>query len=438
MNTLDVINSENHLAVPDDLPMRLLAEKLVTDRGRRRLLENDIFQCYGPKLVSHRFFLVVLNILDYLPEANSSRLRCSESAGLDEKEVQELFVELLPRQFSSYPFTNGGDMYVLVNLADNEPLDDERINRLSREFVEICVHCQKKLLRMYGVRLQLYISPLIAGLEEMDSRLEDLRHMMYTDMESVVINGDLKDVVTETDLNELMKSSCLRDMEMLSGLEQNFYSAVMMKDFDGAYQTVCQIINIESKSFAASISLKHRLCNKIETIYSLLGVPFFAPDSHVLSVHQALKGMEDSISVDDMKDQMNMVLNDFKSYFTTVVVTPAERMNLIAEYINQHYMDMDLCADKICEVFEISMSYLSRTFKNCVGTKLIDYIHQTKLTAAKRLLRSTDYTVEKVAVSVGYQNVLTFNRAFKRYEATTPGMYRSLSHCAEEGGERLL
>ena len=75
--------------------------------------------------------------------------------------------------------------------------------------------------------------------------------------------------------------------------------------------------------------------------------------------------------------------------------------------------------------------YLSRTFKSYIGMKLIDYIHRTKLTAAKALLESTDYTVEKIAAAVGYQNVLTFNRAFKRYEAMTPGVYRSRSYQQE-------
>ena len=232
-------------------------------------------------------------------------------------------------------------------------------------------------------------------------------------------------------MNDLMRRTSRRDAEMLMGLEQTFYNAAMRRDFDEAYHTVCRIIDIECCSFAASISLKHRLCNKIETLYSILGVPFYEPESKIYSVHRMLKNMEEAISVDEMKTQMNIVLNDFKNYFTAPVITPLDRMNLVAEYVGKHYMDADLCADKLCEVFDISISYLSRTFKSYIGMKLIDYIHRTKLTAAKALLESTDYTVEKIAAAVGYQNVLTFNRAFKRYEAMTPGVYRSRSYQQE-------
>ncbi len=423
------------IAVPKELLAGLFAEKLVTDRTRRRLLESRMFQKYGFRLVSGRFFLLALNILDYVPERSFAARDPGGLPRVDEQTVQALFVEQLPRSYRGHPFTSGGDMYVLVNWDDNAPLDDARREKANRDFLEICDLCRKKILRTHSVRLQLYIEPLAESINDLDARLEDLRHIMYTDMESVVIHGAPKDIITETDMNDLMRRTSRRDAALLMGLEQGFYNAAMRRDFDGAYQAVCRIIDIECRSFAASISLKHRLCNKIETLYSILGVPFYEPESKIYSVHRMLKGMEDAISVDEMKTQMNMVLNEFKNYFTTPVITPCDRMNLVAEYIGKHYMDADLCADKLCEVFDISISYLSRTFKNYIGTKLIDYIHRTKLTAAKALLESTDYTVEKIASAVGYQNVLTFNRAFKRYEAMTPGVYRSRSYQRELDGQ---
>lgn len=421
----DVLTTE----APRELLTSLFAEKLVTDRTRGHLLEDPMFRTYGFPLVSDRFFLLALNILDFEQPRRTDLSEESGSIRLDEQTVRHLFVEQLPRRYRGYSFTNGGDMYVLVNWEDRAPLDDARIEEANRQFVEVCDLCRQKLLRMYGVRLQLYISLLADGIDLLDSRLEDLRHMMYTDMESVVIHGAPKDIVLETDMNDLMRRTSRRDAEMLSALEQEFYNAAMRRDFEGAYQAVNRIIDIECRSFAASISLKHRLCNKIETLYSILGVPFYEPEANIYSVHQMLKNMEDTISVDDMKTQMNIVLNEFRNYFSTPSVTPEDRMNMIAEYIGKHYMDADLCADKLCEVFDISISYLSRTFKNYIGMKLIDYVHRTKLTAAKALLESTDYTVEKVAETVGYQNVLTFNRAFKRYEGMTPGVYRSRSIC---------
>lgn len=435
MDTICNMQSESAILVPKEVLTSLFAEKLVTDRTRKHLLDSSIFRDYGFKLVSDRFFLIALNILDLDQSRNAGLLYQGNPVCIDEQMARELFVEQLPEYYRGYSFTNGGDIYVLVNWDDRNPLDQQRLDIANRQFVEICDLCRKKLLRTHGLRLQLYIGPMAVGLDELDSRLEDLRHMMYTDMESVVIHGGPKDIVLENDMNELMDRSSRRDAEMLSGLEQAFYSSVMHQNFDEAYQTICRIIDIECRSFAASISLKHRLCNKIEALYSILGVPYYESDANIYSVHQMLKHMENTISIDDMKSQMNIVLEEFKRYFSVSTDTPLDRMHRIAEYIGKHYMDMDLCADKLCEVFNISISYLSRTFKSCNGIKLIDYIHRTKLNAAKVLLANTDYTVEKVAASVGYQNVLTFNRAFKRYESMTPGVYRSRSCCQEASGK---
>lgn len=408
--------------VPKEMVCRLLTEKLVLDKHREKLAQQDFFRTYGPTLVSDQFFIVVLNTLDYVPTGEDEQsMDC-----LDEEEIQNRFVAGLPGTYRAYPFVNGGDLYILVNLTKPVDMQDQtQRERVSNEFLESCELCRRMLFRQ-GVRLQIFITPLFEGLGSMDLRLEDLRKMIYSDMSLAHLPCKYDDIITETDLYEVMEQTCRQDVEMLAGLEQHFYKAVMLRNFDDAYETVCSIIDIESHSFAAAISLKHRLCNKVETLYSLLGVPYYESEPRIFSVHFMLKGIEDAITVDDMRTQMSAVLNDFKNYFTTVLIAPEERMNRIAEYINQNYMDPSLCADKICEIFNISISYLSRTFKNYIGTKLLDYIHTTKLAAAKELLRTTNDTIEKIAAQVGYQNTLTFNRAFKRYENTTPGLYRSV------------
>lgn len=416
----DSVKTENVAISTDRVMQGLFTEKLVTDRGRQSLLNDPAFLRYGPKLVSNQFFLVVINILDYVPAAGTAKYDFLRADA-----VQQMFSECMSREYLCYPFVCDGDQYVLVNLRQKtDTTDAAAVEARNRRFIKSCDESRKYLLK-HGVRVQLFLSPIIDGYEEFDLRLEDLRHILYTEFGEPPANDCSEDIITQVDMDRIMSETCKRDMALASGLEQGFYNAVMRRNFDEAYEIVCNLIDIESKSFAASISLKHRLCNKIEALFSLLGVPYFCPEANLYGVHQLIKWMEDTITVDDMKSQMNMALNEFKRYFTTVVVTTSSRMNQIAEYIDQHYMDYDLCADFLCEKFDISMSYLSRAFKSCIGTKLIDYIHATKLNAAKKQLLTTNDTIEKIAADVGYQSSLTFTRAFKRYEMMTPGMYRS-------------
>ena len=46
-----------------------------------------------------------------------------------------------------------------------------------------------------------------------------------------------------------------------------------------------------------------------------------------------------------------------------------------------------------------------------------------RLAAAKDLMR-TDRTMKQIAQMVGYTSFLSMNRAFKKYEGTTPSRFR--------------
>ena len=46
-----------------------------------------------------------------------------------------------------------------------------------------------------------------------------------------------------------------------------------------------------------------------------------------------------------------------------------------------------------------------------------------RLAAAKSLMRS-DKTMKQIAQIVGYTSFLSMNRAFKKYEGTTPSQFR--------------
>ena len=403
----------------------LFTEKLVTDPGRLALLKDPAFLRYGPKLGSNQFYIVVLSIVDYDVSGGKQKERAEDSDAYSTV-VQETFARSMPAQFRCYPFVSDGDLYVLVNLEQGiDASDEKKVLQVNEEFVRCCKNGRDRVLRELGAYAQIYTSAFVNGYDDIDFRLEDLRRTMYTELGNIPAEYNSEHILTHTDVRKIMSDTCKLDVSKVYGLEQCFYTAVMRRDFDEAYRNVCDIIDIESRSFMAAVSLKHRLCNKIEALFSLLGVPYYCPEAQMYGVNNLMKWMEDAVTIDDMKAQMNMALNEFKRYFNPTVVTTSAKMNQIADYISQNYMDPNLCTDCLCEKFDISMSYLSRAFKAYKGVKLIDYIHITRLNAAKELLLTTDDIVEKIAIDVGYQSALTFTRAFKRYEQMTPGIFRT-------------
>lgn len=102
----------------------------------------------------------------------------------------------------------------------------------------------------------------------------------------------------------------------------------------------------------------------------------------------------------------------------------------VKNYIRGNYTDPDLNVNRVADEFGKNPSYLSRSFLRLTGTSILDYIHYYRIQEAKILI-GRGVTLATAAAAVGYSNVLTMSRAFKKYEGTTPGKLRNET-CAPE------
>ena len=96
----------------------------------------------------------------------------------------------------------------------------------------------------------------------------------------------------------------------------------------------------------------------------------------------------------------------------------------ILEYIQQHYMENSLSLNLLAELFHISVPYLSKIFKETVETNFMDYLIQVRIAKAKELL-AKNMKINDISNQVGYANVHSFIRVFKKYTGKTPGEYRN-------------
>ncbi len=102
----------------------------------------------------------------------------------------------------------------------------------------------------------------------------------------------------------------------------------------------------------------------------------------------------------------------------------AQWISDVKNYIRGHYNDPDLNVNRVADEFHKNPSYLSRSFLRLTGTSILDYIHRYRIQEAKILIGRGENLVN-AASAVGYSNVLTMSRAFKKYEGTTPGKLKS-------------
>lgn len=100
-----------------------------------------------------------------------------------------------------------------------------------------------------------------------------------------------------------------------------------------------------------------------------------------------------------------------------------ETIELVKKYIAEN-LSGDLSLRCLAEMAGISMSYLSRIFKENSDLSLVDYITAQRMEKARELIENTDINIETVAVKVGYPTHHYFSKRFKEYYGYTPKYFR--------------
>ncbi|MDF2961307.1 MAG: transcriptional regulator, AraC family, partial [Paenibacillus sp.] len=95
----------------------------------------------------------------------------------------------------------------------------------------------------------------------------------------------------------------------------------------------------------------------------------------------------------------------------------------ICKYIKEN-CGSDLSLVQCADIVGVSPSYLSRLFKKRMGKNFLEYVVESKMEEAKRLLRDTDHSISEIALAIGYSE-RNFIRIFQRHAQMTPGSFRT-------------
>lgn len=92
-------------------------------------------------------------------------------------------------------------------------------------------------------------------------------------------------------------------------------------------------------------------------------------------------------------------------------------------YVRSHRHEM-VGMNEMARLCHLSPSYFSRLFHRELGENFINYVNRQKVQWAKERLRSTNDSVAQIAQDLGYMDSSYFISVFKRFEGTTPLVYR--------------
>ena len=140
-------------------------------------------------------------------------------------------------------------------------------------------------------------------------------------------------------------------------------------------------------------------------------------------------------SADDLQlEMLQMLLKRFiilatrvyksQNHFLELDNTDVELVREFNFLVEQHFKTKHTVKE-YADLLNKSPKTLSNIFSNLAGKTPLQIIHDRKHVEARRLLRYTSKTVSEIAYEVGFEDVQTFSRFFKKQEGSSPTEFKN-------------
>ena len=127
----------------------------------------------------------------------------------------------------------------------------------------------------------------------------------------------------------------------------------------------------------------------------------------------------------ELKAYMSSLLKKSIEYISLEKEKKSERrIEMAKDYIALHYGEPFTLND-IADYVELNPSYFSNLFKTETGVNFSEYLLNVRMDKAKELLKDPKTKIYEIGNLVGYEDAVSFGRAFKKKWGISPKEYRN-------------
>lgn len=94
-------------------------------------------------------------------------------------------------------------------------------------------------------------------------------------------------------------------------------------------------------------------------------------------------------------------------------------INDVYKYVAENFQN-EISFTEASSIANMQRAAFCRSFKRKTQKKFTDFVNETRITHAQKLLAETDKTMQEIAFDCGYTNTSYFNRQFRKYCNVTP------------------
>jgi len=127
-----------------------------------------------------------------------------------------------------------------------------------------------------------------------------------------------------------------------------------------------------------------------------------------------------------MKEFLFLAMMPIEQGLTPAIWLTKRSIELIHESkrMLENNFDHHITIASLAKQLGINEFKLKAGFKKVFGISMFDYLIQTKMQKAKKILLETDKPIKEIAHLTGYASKQSFLNAFKKYFRSTPGSFR--------------
>lgn len=101
----------------------------------------------------------------------------------------------------------------------------------------------------------------------------------------------------------------------------------------------------------------------------------------------------------------------------------------VQEFVDEHYSE-EISLEKAAGQAAMEKTYFSFFFRKKVGVTFSSWLQYLRVAKAMSMMASMDYSITEVAFAVGFQELSTFQKAFKKWTHLTPREFKKLARPA--------
>lgn len=292
----------------------------------------------------------------------------------------------------------------------------EWIENRENEFYAIVYHGDGAQLKAQMEKLHLRVQALEDDNSEFDFLVSDIAQGVNA----------LPILYHELTEQYSLKSNVLARIEQCNhfflpiGWEENLVHDVRSGNTRGIKKTLKQLENENLRLYGDALALRHLAVYLLSVAHRLLDETGMESPEISDAIGRAIAASNGQLSFAAIGQAFILMCMERKAQYEALV---PERAAQIRDYAQTHFCEYSLTQAAVAEHFEMTASAMSKLFKSAYGVNFMDWLREMRIDKAKALMQAGENNLLEISRACGYENDLTFKRAFQKCENVTPHAY---------------